>query len=151
MYTHLEDYIYNLLRSIKITDPSQLTMDNVVKRMKLTVVYKKKAYRVYDEIILMKGTEQQEWQLFAHELCHHLRHSGSQFDMHYLFRILQEWQANYFSYHFCVPTFMLDEIKEVTVCEIMNLFNVEEEFAYRRLEMYQNKFYGVMNYERASY
>ena len=52
---------------------------------------------------------------------------------------LQEWQAKQFAYHFCVPTFMLDDLEEVTVYEIMNQFNVDEEFAVRRLEMYQNK------------
>ncbi|MED2940699.1 ImmA/IrrE family metallo-endopeptidase [Cytobacillus horneckiae] len=141
MYTHLEDYIYNLLTSINITEPKDLTIENVTKKLKLTVVYRKKAFRVYDEIILQRGTRQQEWKLFVHELSHHLRHYGSQLDMHPLFHDLQEWQAEHFTYHFCVPTFMLEELKEVTVREIMNQFNVDYDFALRRFEMFKNKIY----------
>lgn len=66
--------------------------------------------------------------------------------MHRLFIDLQEYQAAYFAYHFSIPTFMLEDLKEVSACEIMNLFNVEEEFALRRLEMYQNKVYERMSY-----
>lgn len=139
LYTHLEEYIYNLLKNIQITDPSQLTIDKVVEKLKLHVIYREKAFRIDDEIVLTKGTKQQEWQLFGHELGHYLRHYGNQLNMHRLFIDLQEYQADYFAYHFCVPTFMLDHLNEVTVHDIMNLFNVEEEFAYQRLEMYKSK------------
>lgn len=146
MYTHLEDYIYSLLTSISITEPRDLTIENVTKKLKLTVVYRKKAFRVYDEIVLMHGTKQQEWHLFAHELCHHLRHYGSQLNMHHLFLDLQEYQANHFAYHFCVPTFMLEEMKDVTVYKIMYLFNVDFDFALKRLEMFQNKLFFQSGY-----
>lgn len=59
--------------------------------------------------------------------------------MHPMFIDLQEWQANHFAYHFCVPTFMLEDLEEVTIYEIMNLFNVCYDFASKRIEMYQNK------------
>ncbi|GGN64602.1 ImmA/IrrE family metallo-endopeptidase [Oceanobacillus indicireducens] len=139
MYTHLEDYIRDLLKSISIQNPSDLNIENIANRMHLIVTYKKKAFRHDNEIVLQPGTKQQEWRLFAHELCHYLRHYGNQLLMHKLFIDLQEYQANYFTYHFCVPTFMLDQLKEVTVDVIMNLFNVEHEFAFRRLEMYHSK------------
>lgn len=131
---------------MKITEPIQLTMDNVIRELNLKVVYRKKAFRVYDEIVLVHGTKQQEWQLFAHELCHHLRHYGSQLNMHHLFLELQEFQANHFAYHFCVPTFMLEEIKDITAYEIMNQFNVDFDFALRRLEMFQNKLFFQSEY-----
>lgn len=139
MYTHLEDYIYLLLKSLDITKPHQLNIENVSNRMGLKLVYKKKAFMHDDEIVLQPGTRQKEWVLFVHELCHRLRHAGMQLIMHPLFVELQEYQADYFSYHFCVPTFMLQELKEVSVHVIMNLFNVEEDFAIKRFEMYQNK------------
>lgn len=87
----------------------------------------------------MNSTKQQQWQKFGHEVCHYLIHCGQQLNMYYLFRDLQENQANYFAYHFCIPTFMLEDLKEVTVYEVMNLFNVEYEFAFKRLEMYERK------------
>ena len=50
-----------------------------------------------------------------------------------------ESKADYFAYHFCVPTFMLYNLKGVDVYDVMELFNVEFDFALRRLEMYKNK------------
>ncbi|MFA1821216.1 ImmA/IrrE family metallo-endopeptidase [Virgibacillus oceani] len=139
MYTHLEDCIYDLFGFMEITEPEQLAIDNVAKELKLQVVYRRKAFRFYDEIILTPGTIQQEWQLFGHEVGHYLIHTGSQLQMHYLFRDLQEYQANHFAYHFCVPTFMLENETDLSVYKIMNLFNVEFDFALRRLEMYERK------------
>ena len=147
MYTHLEDYIYDLLEVIKINEPKELTIDNVANRLDLTVTYRSKAYRFNDLIVLRPGTRQQEWQSFVHELSHYLRHVGNQLSMHYLFRDLQEYQAN----HFCVPTFMLQKLKEVSVQAIMNLFNVEEGFAFRRLEMYQSKIIDGRNISERTY
>ncbi|MDY0394741.1 ImmA/IrrE family metallo-endopeptidase [Virgibacillus halophilus] len=91
-----------------------------------------------------------EWQEFGHELAHHLRHCGQQLNMHPLFRQLQEYQATYFAYHFCVPTFMLQQLIGISVKQIMNLFNVEYEFAVRRLEIYQNNKLGGLIYGQAS-
>lgn len=139
LYTHLEDYIYNLFKLLEIKEPKDLTIEKVSKKLGLTVTYKNKAYRFENEINIQKSTKMQEWLDFTHEVCHYLRHCGSQVSMHPLFRQLQEYQADYFAYHFCVPTFMLEKIKEVSIYEIMNQFNVEYEFAVRRFEMYQNR------------
>jgi len=151
LYTHLEDYIYDLLKVIKINEPKELTIDNVANKLDLTVTYRSKAFRFNDLIVLRPGTKQQEWQNFVHELSHYLRHVGNQLSMHYLFRDLQEDQSNHFSYHFCVPTFMLQELREVSVQAIMNLFNVEEGFAFRRLEMYQSKIIDGRNISERTY
>lgn len=139
MYTHLEDYIRDLFRNHQIHSPPDLSIDNVANKLGLSVSYKNKAFRFNDEIILKPGTSKQEWQLFGHEVCHYLRHYGNQLLMGRLFIELQENQANYFSYHFCVPTFMLQELKEVNRYVIMEKFNVEEGFALRRIEMYERK------------
>lgn len=138
-YTHLEDYIYDLYKSLSITEPNQLIKEDIAEKLKLDISYQRSGFRFNGNITLIKSTKQKEWQMFAHELCHKLAHVGNQLNMHYLFRDLQECQANYFSYHFCVPTFMLQNLKEVTVYDIMDLFNVEYDFALRRFEMYQSK------------
>lgn len=49
-----------------------------------------------------------------------------------------EWQANYFAYHFAVPTFMLEKLNIQTAQDIVNHFDVDYAFALRRLEMYRN-------------
>ena len=144
-----EKYVYSLLKSLSITRADQLGITSVSELTKTPVLYwefssEAVIYEDRHKIFLNKNlSKQKQWQEFGHEFNHVVGHAGSQSrNMNKYFYQLQEWQANYFSYHFCVPTFMLDQLKEVSVCEIMELFNVEEEFAYRRLEMYQNKVYG---------
>ena len=84
---------------------------------------------------------QGQWQDFCHELGHLLLHVGDQINMPPLFRQYQEFKANNFMYHACVPTFMLDSlsIKNMTtynIHKIQTLFNVEYEFAQQRLNQY---------------
>ncbi len=138
-YTHVEDYVNELYESLSIKEPYQLDIDHIAKKLRLQVHYGDFSFKFDNKIVIRKSTKQREWQSFGHEICHFLRHIGSHLSMNYLFRDLQEYQANHFSYHFCVPTFMLRKLKEVSVDVIMNLFNVEFNFAVRRLEMYKNK------------
>ncbi|MBD1223250.1 ImmA/IrrE family metallo-endopeptidase [Virgibacillus halodenitrificans] len=137
--THLEEFINELYAMLRITEPKQLEIFDIAKKLGITVIYRKKNFKFDNEIILQPGTKQREWQKFGHELCHHLRHCGSQARMHPLFIDLQEYQATHFAYHFCVPSFMLKDIREPTTKLIMETFNVEQHFAERRLEMYKNK------------
>lgn len=141
-YTYIEDFINDLYQSLSINEPSQLDIDYIAKKLDLRVYYGKRDFKFGKNIVIKKSTKQREWQKFGHEIAHILRHIGTHLSMHPLFIELQEYQAKYFSYHFCVPTFMLRKLKEVTVDVIMELFNVEEEFAIRRLEMYKNKLMG---------
>ncbi|GAE32407.1 ImmA/IrrE family metallo-endopeptidase [Alkalihalobacillus hemicellulosilyticus] len=141
MNTHIEDYIYELYKTIGVKHPSDLDMMYIAKKLGVDIFYKRRAYRLDNEILLTKGTKIEEWMMFGHEVCHYLRHSGMQLNMHYLFRDLQEYQADYFAYHFCVPTFMLDDLPDISIHLIMNTFNVDYDFALRRLEMYQHKLY----------
>lgn len=137
--------VQQLLKSISIFEPWQLNIENVSTQLDIRV----KRWDETSEAIRYKGrkfiflneklSEQKQWADFSHELFHLKAHVGKQRGLNKPFVILQEYQANYFSYHFCVPTFMLDQLKEVTVYDIMNLFNVEFEFALRRLEMHQSK------------
>ncbi|GLO64396.1 MULTISPECIES: ImmA/IrrE family metallo-endopeptidase [Oceanobacillus] len=142
-YSHLEDYIQHIYKSIKISSPSQLNMTTIAERLGIQVSYGNVSFRINDEIILRRGTKEQQWQEFGHEVCHYLRHCGNQLSMHPLFFELQEYQANNFSYHFCVPTFMLLKQKNFNTLSIARTFNVTESFASRRLEIYQqNHIYG---------
>lgn len=94
----------------------------------------------YNNIIFLnKSNKKREWQEFGHEICHYLRHSGNQTKMDPLFIELQEYQADSFAYHFCIPTFMLENLYYYNTYNIMQLFNVEHQFAKKRLEMYHAK------------
>lgn len=86
-------------------------------------------------------TPQQLWQDFCHELAHVLLHIGHQGRMSLLFREYQEHKANNFMYHACMPSFMLDQLDlydctPLTVIQLQGLFNVEYDFAEKRLTQY---------------
>ncbi len=84
--------------------------------------------------------ERVQWQEFTHEVAHIMWHVGRQELLPPSFVELQEWQANYFSCHLCIPTFMLEKITiKLTPHNLMELFNVEYSFAYKRMEMLENK------------
>src|SRR5699024_7956666 len=93
-------------------------------------------YRIF---IDNRQSKQKQWQDFGHELGHVLCHAGHQLKMNHMFLKYQEWKANNFMYHFCVSTFMLCQLKEVNVHNVMNLFNVEYEFACKSLTSYSFK------------
>lgn len=95
-------------------------------------------------------SKQQQWQDFCHELGHVLLHTGNQQRMYPLFREYQEYKANNFMYHACVPSFMLDELdpSELTVKNVQRLFNVEYDFAFKRLEQYRSKKLLMLNWNR---
>ncbi|MGG3452037.1 ImmA/IrrE family metallo-endopeptidase [Domibacillus aminovorans] len=52
---------------------------------------------------------------------------------------MQEWQANSFALHFCIPTFMLGKLeltdhRQAAIAIIAQTFDVEYGFAEERLE-----------------
>lgn len=148
MRTHLEDYIHNLYTSIGITTPADIDMLLISRRIGVEVSYRRKPFRFDNEIILIRGTKRKEWMLFGHEVGHYLRHSGSQLKMNPLFIELQEWQADNFMYHFCVPSFMLNRMdlppnKDEAAWLIHETFNVEFAFAEKRLDKWLQQREGL--------
>lgn len=139
MYTHLEDYIFKLYHSIGIRTTDQLDLFSIATLLKVEIVYRKTIFRFGNEVILKNNSPSEQWMDFGHELGHVLLHSGSQLNMYPLYREYQEWRADLFALHFCVPTFMLEQSKEVTVYEVMEVFSVDYQFAQKRLEMYKRK------------
>lgn len=145
MYTHLEEYIYRQFLSIGIRRPDDLDMHTIARRLGVEIVYRERPFRFDNEVILVRSTEENEWMEFGHEICHYLRHCGSQVNMHPLFIELQEWQAENFAYHFCVPTFMLNRIRlppdrRAATALIAETFNVDYHFAAIRLDRYVSNF-----------
>ncbi|KAA0941579.1 ImmA/IrrE family metallo-endopeptidase [Sporosarcina sp. ANT_H38] len=154
MRTHLEDYIYSLYKSIDITNPAELDISLIAKEIGVEIVYKENAFRFDNEIVLVRGTKREEWIQFGHEVCHYLRHSGNQLNMNPLFMRLQEWQAESFMYHFCIPSFMLHELdlpsdRNIAIWEIQKSFNVSREFAELRLEKFMQQKESRIVFSRA--
>jgi len=100
--------------------------------------YKGNYYLFLNEML----TEQQQWQEFGHEMYHYFFDNE---EYCYSYSIYGESKADYFSYHFCIPSFMLNSFKEVSVYDVMELFNVEYDFAFRRLEMYKHRLINRRN------
>lgn len=147
MYSVIEAYVSNLYSSLHINNPEQLNISNISDLLNIQVKYHEKfSFSICEDglVVLKKAEPRIEWQNYGHEICHILRHVGNQMNMHQLFVDLQEYQSDYFAYHFCIPTFMLNQ-SELPNCLnaarsiVAETFNVTPEFAEKRLEMWKNK------------
>lgn len=84
MYTksHLEDWIENLYRSISIITPEQIDFERIAELLGISVYFKPipscsfKYNDVYTIILDSRKTRFEQWDDFAHELCHLYRHEG---------------------------------------------------------------------------
>ncbi|WP_141905936.1 ImmA/IrrE family metallo-endopeptidase [Lysinibacillus sp. Y5S-8] len=147
--TYTEDFIESLYTKLEILLPHQLDVNEIAYKLGILVYFwdnpsqvlflGDQAYIFLDQNLSPK----QLWQDFCHELCHVLFHSGSQEKMPYSWIEYQEWKANNFMVQACVPTFMLNKInlpesEDKAIQLIQELFNVEWDFAYKRLAQYKN-------------
>lgn len=153
MYTmsHTEDYIKNMYLHIGILRPQQLDYQQIARKLGIKIFYWEDTSQALflKELACIflnkKLTKQQMWQDFCHELAHVLMHSGHQARLPPLFVEYQESKANNFMYHACIPTYMLNDLKindflYSTVLSVSKLFQVEYDFALKRLTQYiQNK------------
>ncbi|MEK1833241.1 ImmA/IrrE family metallo-endopeptidase [Priestia megaterium] len=105
----LEDWIEQLYQQIGIYHPEQLDYQTIAKKLNIKLKFRAISSRLYKDVILIDDrlTPEQQFEEFSHEVCHKLRHAGNHIVMPDMFLELQEFQANHFSLHFCVPTFML--------------------------------------------
>lgn len=145
----LEEKVMSIYLSANISEPSKIYHDDMIENfsdlLNVKIYYFDESseannlggtYRIF---LNENQTKQEIWQDFGHELAHILSHEGYQWSMQEPFRAYQEWQAEQFTYHFCVPTFMLNQMSLPQLrCEavgvIINTFNVELDFATERLE-----------------
>jgi Zn-dependent peptidase ImmA (M78 family) len=144
----LEDWIKVLLNKHGIYHPRQLDFLEISSRLGVYIHFKRFGSRIFQEDIIIdeRLSPQEQWQDFAHELCHLYLQEGNQLAMNKEFLSLQEAQAENFSFHFCIPTFMLLRYEisnfldvEAGVPFIANEFGVTKEFAHERLRQFKRK------------
>lgn len=142
----LEDWIEEFYKKLGIFHPHQLDLHSIANRLGYSVSYRDISSRFYDDSVIIdeRLSPQEQWQDFAHELCHVERHAGNQLLMTKQFIELQEYQANLFAYHFCVPSFMLlklplPDFSKQAIYFVANTFNVTLEFAEHRLDLFWNR------------
>ncbi|CUB40180.1 ImmA/IrrE family metallo-endopeptidase [Bacillus sp. JHAA] len=148
--SHLEDWIERLYREINILHPSDINFDHIAHALDILIVYNP----VTSFALRFKGmftisldsrkSRKEQWLDFSHEVCHEFRHENNDKIMPIYWKEYLECQANYFAYHFCIPTFMLRQIEiphnqYFAAQVIADIFKVPESFAYLRLNMYLNK------------
>lgn len=153
-YSHLEDYIKKKYIQMEICSPTDLDFNRVAKHFNIKVFFwkqnsqalflRKSAFIFLSEDL----SPSQTWQDFIHELCHVLLHTGDQMQMTSLFREYQEYKATNFTYHACVPTFMLQQLELPrntfeAARMIQETFNVEYDFAMTRLTQYINNHHFI--------
>ncbi len=139
-----ESYIYYLYENINVLSNDHLSIDNISRIFNFEIIY----WGYSSELVCFKDkhkmfineqlTPQEQWQDFGHEMYHYFFDETSYSQLNEGYGAYSESKADYFMYHFCVPSFMLQQLKGVTAYDIMDLFNVEFDFALRRLEMYRN-------------
>lgn len=151
--SHLEDFIKEFYTKLGIFSPQQLQFKEIANKLGISVYFwsnPSQALFLKDLAYIFLNdhqSNQQMWQDFNHELGHVLLHTGNQSKMIDKFREYQEYKANLFMYHACIPSFMLDELSILdytyeTIDLIRELFCVEKSFAIKRLEQYlNNRFY----------
>lgn len=148
-----EKFVMRFYQNIDVHEPFLLSKEMIVDHLGIKLIYWQNTSSIakyqgnYYLFLNENLTEQRQWQEFGHEMYHYFFDHE---EYRYYYSIYGESKADYFAYHFCVPTFMLSELKEVSVYDVIDLFNVEFDFALRRLEMYSNNVLGRnMSYARA--
>src|SRR5690625_2887673 len=141
----IEKFVMRFYQNIDVHKPFLLSKEMIVDCLGIKLIYWKNTSSVarhkgnYYLFLNENLTEQRQWQEFGHEMYHYF-FDNTRYDLlKESYAEYGESKADYFAYHFCVPTFMLQRLKEVNIHVITTMFNVEFDFALRRLEMYQNK------------
>ncbi|WP_079708016.1 ImmA/IrrE family metallo-endopeptidase [Paraliobacillus ryukyuensis] len=115
--TDLETWLENLYKKHGILTLSDLTINNVSRKLKVDIIFMENAKElaIWDEedaaIFLNPNKSNEEVRaIFFHELCHPLRHYGDQLEGIDTFTALQERQANQFMLYASMPFFMIKDM-----------------------------------------
>ncbi|MDP4086000.1 MAG: ImmA/IrrE family metallo-endopeptidase [Bacillota bacterium] len=145
----LDLWLSKLYKSMGIITPEDIDLRTITYNLGIHLIYSDKRCFARDEgkfklININKGLDKvTQREVFFHELCHILRHSGYQYKiMPNSFRELQEWDANRFTRYASIPFHMLhfcDWKSPFLVKEMSNTFKVSEEICQYRIEhIYRN-------------
>ncbi|MGE0912404.1 ImmA/IrrE family metallo-endopeptidase [Bacillus atrophaeus] len=148
--SHLEDWIEELYKKINITQPDEINFDRIAEALDIRIAYKPvpsfafKYNDMYTISLDARKSRREQWSDFAHEVCHIYRHEGDKKTMPDSWVYYLECQANYFAFHFCIPTFMLRNIdipynQLFAIEKISKLFKVPPSVAKTRLNLYYMK------------
>jgi Zn-dependent peptidase ImmA (M78 family) len=144
----LDSWVSKLYKRIGINDPNEICERKISYSLGIHLTYSERRNYARDEgrFKLININNDQDItakrEIFFHELCHILRHEGSQYMMPKAFRELQEWDCGHFTRYAAIPFHMLHTVdwKSPTLIEDMsNKFKVSEELCRNRVDhIYRN-------------
>ncbi|MFD9627698.1 ImmA/IrrE family metallo-endopeptidase [Peribacillus muralis] len=146
--TALEDWVSEFYSELNIYHPKQIE-EEYISESKNIYLHRKPRYGNYEIVghyqgITVDSRESYEVQreMFFHELCHLLRHSGVQSMMSNAFRELQERDAQHFTKYAAIPYHMLKYIDihdPYVIDQMSHLFKVTPELCEMRLLHIKNR------------
>ncbi len=141
--SHLEDSIEFLYEKYNLNRPN-LPVEVLAEKFGIIICHHNKITFSFEKVIFMdlNNSEERKKEIFAHELGHILHHAGIQTNLNNSFRLMQEYKANNFALHFCIPTFILHNIELPSTSNeaielIADTFGVTHQFAAKRLAKYR--------------
>ena len=153
--TDLEKWINKLYRDNGMHYASDMDIDVIASIFDVEVyTYEGKCLADWEDhpdgysnaIILLHAylTEQEKRERFFHELCHPLKHIGSQDQIPTLLRELQEIQAAHFQLYAAIPIYMLEEFngmssRQVYIEAISLEFKLPTRFVEKRVNQIERR------------
>jgi len=145
--TALEDWVTNLYLKLNIHTPQEINEDYIAREQRI-FLHRKKLSPFYQIVGRYRGItidirepKSNQREMFFHELCHILRHSGNQGMMNKAFRELQEWDTRHFTKYAAIPHHMISYIPlydENVIEHMVNIFKVTPELCEERLIQIRN-------------
>ncbi|MEI2466627.1 ImmA/IrrE family metallo-endopeptidase [Niallia taxi] len=140
--TALEDWVTNFYLRLNIQLPQEINEDNIAKEQRI-FLHRKKIAPFYQIVGRYRGitidireSKNMQREMFFHELCHILRHSGNQILMNKAFRELQEWDTKNFTKYAAIPHHMIQYIPltdENVIDHMVSIFKVTPKLCEERL------------------
>lgn len=148
-YSHLEDFIQKTYHELNIYSPIQINIYTIADLLNIGLY----PISTSSQALQFEGrhyiflnnslTTPERFEEFSHELGHILLHAGNQKAMSENYRVYQEWKASLFALHFCIPTFMLQNLSvyDLNRFKVSEIFGVTVEFSDNRLNLYHQKLF----------
>lgn len=141
--TRKEEYIQKLYMMANIHSSELINDYNMADMLGITLMPAPISSKRIGSVIIIDSrlSPAEQHEQFAHELCHCMWHVTNQLLMPEYWHDYQEWTAETFAQHYCMPTFMLLEIdlyiysnKNHLYQDLAHKFGVTVEFAKKRIE-----------------
>ncbi|MGH0428175.1 ImmA/IrrE family metallo-endopeptidase [Bacillus hominis] len=127
--------------------PSDLYIDKIAYKCNIVLLRENiDSYYIANDFIRLfvldtRLSQEQQREVFFHDLCHVLRHAGVQGIMPPAFRELQEWDAVRFTRYAAIPTHMLPYIpsEKDVIDDMSKMFQATPKLCKKNLAQIHNR------------